>query len=88
MNLIDVFTVTAYRCGSNSTHHYLVGVYSTLALAEEAANIEENYRAGKYRCEIQVSRLDHCSPESSMPNMDVASCKELLKLTNWSLNVN
>ena len=57
-----VYTVTAYR-GNWEGHSYSVGVYSTLERAILAANIEEVYRGGKYRCQVLKWELDQGKPE-------------------------
>ena len=47
-----VYTVIAYRYGNREAHSYPVGVYPTAVDALKAAEIEENYRGGKYECEV------------------------------------
>jgi hypothetical protein len=47
-----VYTVIAYRWGRRECHSYIVGVYETTESALQAAEIEENYRGGKYECEV------------------------------------
>ena len=46
------YTVTAYRWGSRDDHSYVVGLYSTPALALDAADREEAWRGAKYECEV------------------------------------
>jgi len=53
-----LYTVRACRWGDRETHSYMVGVYSKKAKAMKAAEIEEDYRGGKYECEIQEWNID------------------------------
>lgn len=47
------YTVHAYRYGNRELHSYLVGVYSKKQKALQAAEEEEDWRGGKYRCEVR-----------------------------------
>ena len=47
-----VYVVTAYRNGIRELHSYLVAVFSNEASAIAASNYEEEYRNGKYICEV------------------------------------
>ena len=47
-----VYTVRACRWGDDETHSYIIGVYTKKHKAQEAAKTEEEYRGGKYECEI------------------------------------
>ena len=47
-----VYTVHAYRWGDHERHSYIVGVYAKKHAALKAADVEENYRGGKYICEV------------------------------------
>lgn len=53
-----IYTVHAYRWGGRECHSYSVGVYSNKHAAMKAADIEEDYRGGKYRCEVLEWLLD------------------------------
>jgi hypothetical protein len=53
-----IYTVHAYRWGDRERHSYTVGVYSTENSAMKAADIEEDYRGGKYTCEVLEWTLD------------------------------
>jgi hypothetical protein len=53
----QVYTVIAYRYGNREAHSYPVGVYATAADALKAAEIEEDYRGGKYECEVMEFTL-------------------------------
>ncbi len=48
----DVYTVHAHRWGKRDNHSYIVGVYPKKAAAIKAAEAEEEYRGGKYACEV------------------------------------
>lgn len=53
-----VYTVHAYRFGDRERHSYTVGVYSKKHAAMKAADTEEDYRGGKYTCEVLEWMLD------------------------------
>ena len=53
-----IYSVRACRWGDRDTHSYMVGVYSKKSKALKAAEIEEDYRGGKYECEIQEWNID------------------------------
>lgn len=57
---MTVYVVTAYRFGDRENHSYVVGVFSTHALAMEASEIEQTWRGGnKYFCEVDEITIDH-----------------------------
>lgn len=47
-----VYTVRACRWGHREMHSYVVGVYAKKHAALKAAEIEEDWRGGKYECEV------------------------------------
>mgnify|MGYP003439954327 CR=1 FL=1 len=47
-----VYTVHAYRFGDAERHSYIVGVYSKKHAALKVAQTEQDYRGGKYLCEV------------------------------------
>lgn len=49
---MNFYVVTARRFGDKEKHSYLVGVFTTKELAMQAANSQEDFRGGKYSCEI------------------------------------
>ncbi len=57
-----VYPVTAHRNGDREKHSYLVGVYSTPELANDAAEHEEEDRGCKYCCEIVEAYMDEERP--------------------------
>lgn len=54
-----LYSVTAYRFGNRQRHSYIVGIYSSKTKALNAANVEEDYRGGKYNCEVIQVDLDN-----------------------------
>lgn len=46
------YTVHAYRFGDRERHSYPVGLYSKANKALKAADLEEEFRGGKYKCEV------------------------------------
>lgn len=53
-----LYTVHAWRWGNRENHSYLVGVFSDSHKAILAAESEEDFRGGKYSCEILGWDLD------------------------------
>ena len=53
-----VYTVNAYRYGDREAHSYSVGVFSKKSRALKEATIEEEWRGGKYVCEVLEWTLD------------------------------
>jgi len=49
---IDIYVCHAYRWGDKNLHSYSVGVYLKKQDALKAAEKEEDFRGGKYKCEI------------------------------------
>lgn len=47
-----IYTVTAYRWGESESHSYVVTSTLDKAVAIQAAEIEEGFRGGKYKCEV------------------------------------
>jgi len=62
-----VYTVRACRWGEQETHSYVVGVYENQESALEAAEEEEQFRGGKYECEVLKWMLG----VGSAGNMDI-----------------
>jgi len=58
-----VFPVVAYRYGMRDDHSYLVGVYATRELADQAAETEVMDRGGKYGCEVIQTPVKHAVDE-------------------------
>jgi len=48
----SAFVVVAYRYGLRDDHSYVVGVFSDLGLALQAADDHVGHRGGKYGCEV------------------------------------
>ena len=53
-----IYTVHAYRWGDRECHSYTVGVFGKKYAALKAAETEEDYRGGKYECEVLEWALD------------------------------
>lgn len=53
-----IYTVHAYRWGDRECHSYTVGVFGKKHAALKAAETEEDYRGGKYKCEVLEWTLD------------------------------
>ena len=59
----EIYIVTAYRWGDISNHSYIVGVYSNEEKAQSAKKFEEEWRGGKYICDIILMDVDGELPE-------------------------
>lgn len=55
---MKVFSVRACRWGDAETHSYIVGIYEKEQSALDCAEEEENFRGGKYECEILEHNLN------------------------------
>ena len=55
---MQIFIVTAYRWGNKECHSYVLGAFSTKEEAIRQAKIEEEWRGGKYDCEVIVMKLN------------------------------
>ena len=53
-----VYTVHAFRWGDREKHSYILGIYTKKSMAIESAEYEENWRGGKYSCEIREWEMD------------------------------
>ena len=62
-----MYVVEALRWGDREKHSYVVGVYSNKELAEAAAELETDWRGGKYECVVDEYELNkvHESEEAS-----------------------
>lgn len=49
---MEIYIVTAYRWGDYESHSYVVGIFDSEEKSLAAAHIEEEYRGGKYECEV------------------------------------
>lgn len=47
-----IYTVTAYKYGKRDGHSYILGVYTNKSAALKDAYAEEDFRGGKYICEV------------------------------------
>ena len=57
-----VYTVTAYRWGNKENHSYVLGVFNKKQPAITAAETEEEFRGGKYECEVcewEINKWKH-----------------------------
>lgn len=55
---MQIFVVTAYRWGNKEGHSYVVGAFDAEELAITQAKLEEEWRGGKYECEVIVMDLN------------------------------
>lgn len=55
---MNIYLVTAYRWGNREKHSYPVSIRSSLPDALDDAEREEEWRGGKYVCEVLEWELD------------------------------
>ena len=55
---MKLYIVEALRWGSRENHSYIVGIYDTHEQAKVICQEEEQYRGGKYKCEIEEKRVN------------------------------
>ena len=55
---MEVYIVLARRFWTSETHAYVVGAFDNIDLANKCADGEEDYRGGKYSCEIVTCDLN------------------------------
>lgn len=60
-----IYIIEALRWGNRENHSYVVGCCSTPEKAKEIKDREEEYRGGKYECEIREYILDETHEEKS-----------------------
>jgi hypothetical protein len=59
----SIWVLEALRYGEREMHSYVVGVFSSEAVALVAAEAEEVWRGGKYECVVSEHKLDGISQE-------------------------
>lgn len=67
----ELYFVTAYRWGDRELHSYFVGAFSTKQKALNAAEAEQQYRGGKYECEVLEGYLDKGQDEKTKSQFKV-----------------
>lgn len=72
----NIYTVHAYRWGDRELHSYLVGVYKKKHAALKCAEAEEQWRGGKYECEV-LEWLPDGANEDGSPGMSNKAIKPL-----------
>ena len=70
------YTVHAYRWGDREMHSYSVGLYSKKHAALKAAESEEEWRGGKYACEV-IEWIPDGKNEDGSPGMPYKVIKPL-----------
>jgi len=53
-----LYIIHAFRYGNHENHSYLVGVFTDKETALKEADTEEDYRGGKYECEVTEWEVD------------------------------
>lgn len=72
----NIYTVHAYRWGDRGLHSYSIGVYTKKHAALKAAEEEEEWRGGKYECEV-LEWLPDGKNEDGSPGMPSKTIKAL-----------
>ena len=74
-----IYTVHAYRWGDRECHGYSVGVYTKKHKAIKDAEDEEQYRGGKYECEV-LEWIPDGKSEDGSPGMGYKIIKPLPRI--------
>ena len=53
-----IYVVTAYRFGDRESHSYVVGAFDNEEESLKQANLEREWRGGKYECEVRSMELN------------------------------
>jgi hypothetical protein len=53
-----IYKIQAFRFGSKGLHSYIVGIYIDKLEALKRAEYEEDFRGGKYECEVSEHEYD------------------------------
>lgn len=72
-----MYLVMAYRYGNSQGYNFPVGIYDTLEIAENEANLHRNFRGGKYDHKIYLIELNR--------SYDAEECKVISKTGDFSL---
>lgn len=76
MSKKNIYTVHAYRFGDRECHSYPVGVHTKKHIALKTAEAEEQWRGGKYECEVIEWNPDGKNSDNS-PGMPCKIIKPL-----------
>ena len=65
-----VYVVTMHRWGDAEAHNYLIGVFGNEQRARSAADLEKDWRGGKYEPRIERIELNamHAGTEKNSPS--------------------
>ena len=74
-NIQLIYTIHAYRWGDRECHSYSVGVHLSEEQALKQAEHEEDYRGGKYKCEVLEWNLGY---EGNQPPKVIMELPEAL----------
>jgi hypothetical protein len=55
---MNIYIVEAWRWGDNHDHTYVLGCWDNFEAAKKAADNHAEYRAGKYQCVVQQTKLN------------------------------
>jgi len=58
-----MFVIQAYRYGDKEKHSYVVGIFDSIEKAIKASEAENQFRGGKYECEIYEFELNNTGEE-------------------------
>lgn len=81
-----IYVVKMNRWGNQENHSYVLGVYTDIQKALNAANYEETERGGKYKAEINEMAINNSSYYRTIISLNKVNCRELC--TNTGCNIN
>lgn len=64
--MMKLYVLTMKHWGSNGTHNYVKGVYSSESDANFAGKVEESWRGYKYSAQVTEVTLDAPTPEEEL----------------------
>ena len=56
---IKIYVTIMYGDIDKESHSYVLGVFDSAEMARSAASIEEDYRGGKYECEVLKGQMNY-----------------------------
>lgn len=81
-----IYVVKMNRWANQENHSYVLGVYTDIQKALDAANYEESERGGKYKAEINEMAINNSSYYRTIISTSRVNCRELC--TNNRCNIN
>lgn len=72
-----IYVVTAYKWGDRENHSYTCGVFGLKDSAIKCAEMQADYRGGKYSCHVEEFELNWLGDDCDMKTIYNAKGREL-----------